>query len=215
MDGPKGRDASPDGRKLAETVVDPRFGPIEQGGQGGSGRLAGLFEVDRCELGYHFLHMQTGRRVWQSELSTIDTTFLLAGMLTAAVYFDREDDRGGGLGEAGPGFGGREDALGVGVHRGRHTEQQHARDEGGKEAREAISRSISRIGGPAGGEPDRPPPEEGAEDRHTALDHSDPVADISSGVMSIIASISGPPVRRKRQTRAAARARKMTLRTEV
>ena len=39
---------------------------------------------------YHFLHMQTGRRVWQSELSTIDTTFLLAGMLTAAVYFDRE-----------------------------------------------------------------------------------------------------------------------------
>jgi len=37
---------------------------------------------------YHFLDMQTGRRVWQSELSTIDTTFLLAGALTAAAYFD-------------------------------------------------------------------------------------------------------------------------------
>jgi hypothetical protein len=37
---------------------------------------------------YHFLDMQTGRRVWQCELSTIDTTFLFAGMLAAAVYFD-------------------------------------------------------------------------------------------------------------------------------
>ncbi len=39
---------------------------------------------------YHFLDMQTGRRVRKSELSTIDTTFLLAGVLTAAAYFDRE-----------------------------------------------------------------------------------------------------------------------------
>ncbi|HEX8199706.1 MAG TPA: glucoamylase family protein, partial [Isosphaeraceae bacterium] len=37
---------------------------------------------------YHFLDMQTGRRVWQCELSTIDSAFLLAGMLTAAAYFD-------------------------------------------------------------------------------------------------------------------------------
>lgn len=37
---------------------------------------------------YHFLDMQTGRRVWQCELSTVDTAFLLAGALTAAVYFD-------------------------------------------------------------------------------------------------------------------------------
>jgi hypothetical protein len=40
---------------------------------------------------YHFLDMQTGRRTWRSELSTIDTTFLLAGMLAAAAYFDREN----------------------------------------------------------------------------------------------------------------------------
>ncbi len=36
---------------------------------------------------YHFLDMHDGRRVWQSELSLIDTTLLLAGMLTASVYF--------------------------------------------------------------------------------------------------------------------------------
>jgi hypothetical protein len=36
---------------------------------------------------YHFLDMQTGRRVWQSELSPIDTVFLLAGMLTTSAYF--------------------------------------------------------------------------------------------------------------------------------
>ena len=37
---------------------------------------------------YHFLDMQTGRRAWQCELSTVDSGFLLAGMLTAAAYFD-------------------------------------------------------------------------------------------------------------------------------
>jgi hypothetical protein len=37
---------------------------------------------------YHFLDMQTGRRVWKCELSTVDTAFLLAGALTAAIYFD-------------------------------------------------------------------------------------------------------------------------------
>ena len=37
---------------------------------------------------YHFLDMQTGRRVWQCELSTVDSAFLLAGALTAGIYFD-------------------------------------------------------------------------------------------------------------------------------
>jgi hypothetical protein len=36
---------------------------------------------------YHFLDMQTGRRVWKCELSSVDSTFLLAGMLAAAQYF--------------------------------------------------------------------------------------------------------------------------------
>jgi hypothetical protein len=34
---------------------------------------------------YHFLDMKTGRRVWQCELSTVDSTFLLAGVLSAAA----------------------------------------------------------------------------------------------------------------------------------
>uniref|UniRef100_E6PSR7 Glycoamylase-like domain-containing protein n=1 Tax=mine drainage metagenome TaxID=410659 RepID=E6PSR7_9ZZZZ len=37
---------------------------------------------------FHFLDMETGTRVWQSELSLIDTALLMAGMLTAATYFD-------------------------------------------------------------------------------------------------------------------------------
>jgi hypothetical protein len=39
---------------------------------------------------YHFLDMQTGRRAWQCELSTVDSTFLLAGALAAAMYFDAD-----------------------------------------------------------------------------------------------------------------------------
>ena len=38
------------------------------------------------------MHMDTGNRAWNSELSTIDTALLIAGILTAAQYFDREDD---------------------------------------------------------------------------------------------------------------------------
>ena len=39
---------------------------------------------------YHFLDIESGRRVWQCELSTIDSAFLFAGMLTAAAYFDQD-----------------------------------------------------------------------------------------------------------------------------
>lgn len=41
---------------------------------------------------YHFLDMETGKRVWNCELSTIDTTFLLAGALTAALYFNHDSE---------------------------------------------------------------------------------------------------------------------------
>ena len=41
---------------------------------------------------YHFLDMKTGRRAWQCELSTMDSTFLFAGMLAAAAYFDRDTE---------------------------------------------------------------------------------------------------------------------------
>jgi hypothetical protein len=40
---------------------------------------------------YHFLHMDTGRRAWESELSTIDTAIFIAGVLTAAVFFNGEN----------------------------------------------------------------------------------------------------------------------------
>lgn len=39
---------------------------------------------------YHFLDMQTGRRAWRCELSTIDSAFLFAGTLAAAAFFDGE-----------------------------------------------------------------------------------------------------------------------------
>ncbi len=40
---------------------------------------------------YHFLDPWTGRRARRSELSTIDSTLLFAGALSAAAYFDRRD----------------------------------------------------------------------------------------------------------------------------
>ncbi|HMG83041.1 MAG TPA: glucoamylase family protein [Ferruginibacter sp.] len=36
---------------------------------------------------YHFIEMSTGKRCWECELSTVDTTFLIAGALCAANYF--------------------------------------------------------------------------------------------------------------------------------
>ncbi|MFP5405525.1 MAG: glucoamylase family protein [Gammaproteobacteria bacterium] len=36
---------------------------------------------------YHFLDMQTGARVWRCELSMVDTALLIAGALTARLYF--------------------------------------------------------------------------------------------------------------------------------
>ncbi len=41
---------------------------------------------------YHFLHMDTGTRAWECELSTVDSTFLIAGALACATYFDRETE---------------------------------------------------------------------------------------------------------------------------
>ena len=37
---------------------------------------------------YHFLHMETGRRAWNCELSSIDTALLIAGALSSAQFFD-------------------------------------------------------------------------------------------------------------------------------
>jgi len=37
---------------------------------------------------YHFLDLNSGGRVWRSELSMIDTALLIAGALTASMYFN-------------------------------------------------------------------------------------------------------------------------------
>ena len=42
---------------------------------------------------YHFLDIETGRRVWQCELSTIDSAFLFAGALTVADLLRRRHGR--------------------------------------------------------------------------------------------------------------------------
>ena len=42
---------------------------------------------------YHFLDIDEGSRVWECELSTIDTALLVAGSLAAAAYFDGDSAR--------------------------------------------------------------------------------------------------------------------------
>ena len=41
---------------------------------------------------YHFLDLQTGRRVWNCELSMIDTALLFGGVLLAGAYFTADSD---------------------------------------------------------------------------------------------------------------------------
>jgi hypothetical protein len=40
---------------------------------------------------YHFLDMASGRRVWDCELSLIDSALLIAGVLCVGQYFDRDN----------------------------------------------------------------------------------------------------------------------------
>ena len=51
---------------------------------------AGKNDIGYKGFFYHFLDMKTGCRAWKSEVSTIDTTFFLAGALAAGQYFDKE-----------------------------------------------------------------------------------------------------------------------------
>ncbi|MBU6451917.1 MAG: hypothetical protein KGS72_09085 [Cyanobacteria bacterium REEB67] len=39
---------------------------------------------------YHFLDIESGKRTWKSELSTIDTAILMAGIISAMNYFNRD-----------------------------------------------------------------------------------------------------------------------------
>jgi hypothetical protein len=70
-------------RALALTLAALRFfeGADMSGSPGATGHRGFWF---------HFLDMRTGTRAWNSELSTVDSSFLLAGMLAAARYFDHD-----------------------------------------------------------------------------------------------------------------------------
>lgn len=41
---------------------------------------------------YHFLDVKTGKRAWNCEVSTIDSTYLFAGALTVSMYFNRSSE---------------------------------------------------------------------------------------------------------------------------
>ncbi len=68
-------------RARALTLATLRFfAAAEQGGDETGTGHQGFF--------YHFLDIERGRRVWNCELSLIDTALLLAGCEVAACYFD-------------------------------------------------------------------------------------------------------------------------------
>jgi len=73
------RDAA---RGRVRTTLETLWNKPQGSGDGFIGRF-GLF--------YHFLDMNTALRVWDSELSTIDTALLFAGVLDAGQYFDAPD----------------------------------------------------------------------------------------------------------------------------
>jgi len=50
-----------------------------------------LLSMERKEgFYYHFVDMQTGKRAWNSEISSIDTAILLMGVISAGEYFGGE-----------------------------------------------------------------------------------------------------------------------------
>lgn len=66
------------------TLTTLRFlAASEQGASPGTTGYRGLY--------YHFLDMEVGKRTWRCELSLIDSTMLLAGVLSAVAWFDNDD----------------------------------------------------------------------------------------------------------------------------
>jgi hypothetical protein len=79
----KGYVAREEGRDRVQTTLETFWNAPQGSGSSGFTGYKGLF--------YHFLDMSTGERVWDSELSTIDTALLLAGILDAKQYFTEDD----------------------------------------------------------------------------------------------------------------------------
>ena len=71
-------------RAAQRTLTTLRFfANSEQGKSPGATGYKGFY--------YHFLDMETGKRAWNCELSSIDTALLIAGVLTSRAYFQRDD----------------------------------------------------------------------------------------------------------------------------
>lgn len=71
--------------------VEKGFISLAEGFDRANGTMDTLLSMERIEGFYfHFVDMQTGKRVWESEVSTIDTAILLMGVLTAGEYFGGE-----------------------------------------------------------------------------------------------------------------------------
>lgn len=71
--------------------VEKGYISYEEGHDRADGTLDTLLAMERVEgFYYHFVDMETGKRAWQSEVSSIDTAILLMGVLTAGEYFGGE-----------------------------------------------------------------------------------------------------------------------------
>ncbi len=71
--------------------VEKNYITFDQGYERARGTLETLRKMERVHgFYYHFVDMETGRRAWQSEVSSIDTAILLMGVLTAGQYFGGE-----------------------------------------------------------------------------------------------------------------------------
>ncbi|MRR30310.1 hypothetical protein EG834_08305, partial [bacterium] len=68
--------------------VEKGYISYEQAYERVDGTMDTLLSMDRVEgFYYHFVNMNSGKRAWESEVSTIDTSILLMGVLTAGQYF--------------------------------------------------------------------------------------------------------------------------------
>lgn len=68
--------------------VEKGYLPREQAAERVSRTLDTLKGMERTEgFYYHFVDLKTGRRAWESEVSSIDTAILMMGVLSAGTYF--------------------------------------------------------------------------------------------------------------------------------
>ena len=74
--------------------IEKGYITYEAGYERTNNTLDTLLAMERVEgFFYHFVNMQTGKRAWESEVSSIDTAILLMGVLSAGEYFGGEVQR--------------------------------------------------------------------------------------------------------------------------